>query len=139
MTQSKVYTIVQFETDDFYQNVLDLVLYNFDSEFIFLKVNNKEEAREMVKKIEKGEVKPDIAVVDTFIGINNDDGKKIAQKLREINPKVKIVGYSIMETSEWADTEIIKSHRDQTKTIVKAFEDLLDMEFKYTGEEDERI
>lgn len=113
------YTIVHFENDDFYQVVLDLALdwFNFEPS---IKVSNKDEARTMIKQIEIGEIKPDYVFVDSYIGIDNEDGSKIAEKVRALSPSTKIVGYAIMETKPWADYEIIKSNRDNQKCLLQA-------------------
>ncbi|MBD3363535.1 hypothetical protein GF362_07510 [Candidatus Dojkabacteria bacterium] len=135
MSKKKNYTIVQFETDDFYHYTLDLVLYNMNQKPA-IKVTNKKELRKIVKDIQNKKIKPDVAIIDTYIDIDHDDGEKIAQKLREIYPEIKIIGYSIMETSKWADYEIIKSNKDQTKTIVKILEKVLGIDFSWANTPD---
>jgi hypothetical protein len=135
LKDKKNLTFVQFETDSFYQIVLDLVLLYFGMKPA-IKITNRDELREYVGKLQSNPNKPDFAVIDTFIGINNEDGQKIAQKLRELCPGIKIVGYSIMESASWADFEIIKSNKDQSKSLVKILENALNEKFEYAKSED---
>lgn len=128
-------TIVQFETDDFYQIILDLALRYFGIKPA-IKITNRDELREYVSKLPNNPNKPDFAVIDTYISINNEDGQKIAEKLRELCPGIKIIGYSIMETASWADFEIIKSNKDQSKSLVKILENALNEKFEYAKSED---
>lgn len=127
--------IIQFESDDFYQNTLDLVLYNMGLDSS-IKASNREESKGLIQQIETGKLQPDIALIDTYIENDNEDGKKVAERLRKISPKTKIIGYSIMPTAEWADYEIIKSNRDSSKTVVKILEEVLGIKFNYSEAED---
>lgn len=133
MSQKPV--VIQFEADDFYSTTLDLVFYNMNLEPP-IKVTNKEELRAIFEKIEKKQLIPDVAIIDTFLEINNDDGKKIAERLKKFSPNTKVIGYSIMETDEWADYSIIKSDRDKSKTIVKILEEALGIKFNYSETDD---
>jgi hypothetical protein len=127
--------MIQFEADDFYSTTLDLVFYNMNLDGP-IKVTNREELRAVFDKIEKKEIVPDIAIIDTFLEINNEDGQKIAERLKKFSPNTKVIGYSIMDTSEWADYSIIKSDRDKTKSIVKIMEEVLGIKFNYSETDD---
>lgn len=136
MKDKKDILFVQFETDSFYQIVLDLVLLYFGVKPA-IKISNIEELKKYVSEVQEGkQAKPDFAVIDTFIGIDNEDGQKIAEKLKEVCPNTKIIGYSIMETSNWADFEVLKSNKDQTKTLVKTLENALQEKFAYSDKDD---
>lgn len=129
--------IIQFDTDSFYHETLELVLYNMGIDPTKkVRVLDKEGVRSTVKDIEAKKIKPDVVIVDTYMGINNEDGSKIAAKIREFSPDIKIVGYAIMETNEWSDYEIIKSNRDAEKTVVKVMEEVLGLEFNSSDQED---
>jgi hypothetical protein len=133
MSQKPV--IIQFEADDFYSTTLDLVFYNMNLDPP-IKITNREELRAVFEKIEKKQIVPDIAIIDSFLEINNEDGQKIAERLRKFSPTTKIVGYAIMETNDWADYSIIKSDRDKSKTIVKILEEVLGVKFNYSEMDD---
>ncbi|MBP9758360.1 hypothetical protein KBD45_01585 [Candidatus Dojkabacteria bacterium] len=135
MKEKKDLVFVQFETDEFYQIVLDLVLLYFGIKPA-LKISNREALKQYINDLQKSQRKPDFVVLDTFIGINNEDGKQIAEKLRQVSPSTKIIGYSIMETNEWADFEVIKSSRDQSKTLVRMLETALNEKFNYSDRVD---
>jgi pentatricopeptide repeat protein len=128
-------TILQFETDDFYAYTVDLVLYNMGLDGA-IRASNKDEARSLFDKIKGKKIRPDVAVVDTYIGNNNGDGEKIAKMLREEVGQIKIVGYSILETASWADFEVIKSGKSQDKTIIKVLEEILGVEYKHSETKD---
>lgn len=127
--------IIQFETDDYYQHILDLVLYNMGLDSA-VKVKSIDENKAMFKRIESKNIVPDVVVIDTYMKNDNEDGRKIADRIRQISPNTKIVGYSIMQTNEWADFEIIKTNRDVEKTIIKVLEQVLEREFNYSDQED---
>lgn len=128
-------TIIQFETDDFYFLTLDLVLYNMGLEKV-IRAADKDEARKLFDKIKSKKIVPDVAIVDTYIGNNNDDGEKIAKMLKEELSDIIIVGYSIMETSSWADFEVIKSGKEQDKSLITVLEQILETKFNYSEMKD---
>ncbi|MCA9385907.1 hypothetical protein KC717_04640 [Candidatus Dojkabacteria bacterium] len=135
MSKSPQKSIVLFDLDDFYHETLDLVLYNMGYDPA-VKVTKKKDVKTMIQDIESNKRKFDVAIIDTYMGISNEDGKKIAEKLREISSNTVIVGYSIMETNDWADYEIIKSQRDANKTTVKVLEEVLGTKFNASDEVD---
>jgi len=120
--------IIQFDPDDFYITAMNLVL-----ESMGLKVDhyalNQYSTDELLKRIEKGEIKPDIALIEAHMGISEFDGKKIAERLKKAVPKIKIIGFSTYETKEWADKEALKSLKDNNATIIKALTELTGREY----------
>lgn len=127
MTKKEAPMVLQFETDDFYQFALDLVLYNMGLKPAE-KIGKKVDVKKAIQDIESKKMQPDVVVVDSYMGISNEDGSKIAEKIRDISPSTKIIGYSIMDT-DWADFSIIKSQRDTDRTVVKVLEEALGRKF----------
>lgn len=120
--------IIQFDPDDFYITAMNLVLDNMG-----LKVDSYAlgmySADDLIKRIEKGEIKPDVAIVEAHMGVSEFDGQKIAERLKKAVPKIKIIGYSTYETKEWADKEAIKSLKDNNSTIIKALSEVTGKEY----------
>ncbi len=130
--------IFQFETDEFYHYTANLVLFNFGLEPARW-IKDRKELREIIEEIVQGRVKPDLAIIDTYIGLGQTDGQRIATKLRELVPGIKVIGYSIIPTDDWADFVAVKSNKDNTKTIVKALEEALDRKFNYSQQADPEV
>lgn len=121
-------TIIQFDPDDFYITAINLIL-----ESMGLKVDhyalNLYSSNELLEKIEKGEIKPDIAIVEAHMGTSEYDGQKIAERLKKAAPKVKIIGFSTYETKQWANKEAMKSLKDNNATIIKALTETTGKEY----------
>ncbi len=132
--KEKGYSIVHVDTDDFYLSVVDLILYNMGLDST-KKISNKNETRRFVKDLQAGKTHVDIIISDTYIGIDNEDGRKIAEKIREINSNIVVIGYSIMETGKWADHEAIKSLLDRDRSLIQILERVLERKFNYSGDE----
>jgi hypothetical protein len=128
--------IIMFDPDPHYKTVIDLILSTWDMELAGF-AHDLNTSKELVAKIENKELKPIIAIVEAHMGKSEFDGKKIADKLREINPKIKILGYSTYETAEWADFEAIKSLRDTNKTVVDGITKFLKREYSLSNVTDE--
>lgn len=130
--------IIQFEPEDFYHAVVDQMLFG-----VGLSVNHwartKADAGKLVQQIEKGEIVPDVAIIDTMLEKNHHEGRVVAQKLREISPKTKLIAYTIVEQEppseditedwkqdhDWADYVAVKSNRNPAQTIAKGLSQIL--------------
>lgn len=138
MSDKQKHTIIQFEPEEFYHAVVDQMLFG-----VGLGVDHwartKVEAGKLVQQIEKGEIKPDVAIIDTMLEKNHHEGRVVASKLREIAPGIKIIAYTIVEQEppaedvtdewkqehDWADYVAIKSNRNPAHTISKGLSEIL--------------
>lgn len=127
--------IIQFDPDDFYITLVDLVLDHWHISHAG-SAFNLETATNLVQKIQQKEIKPNIAIVEAHMGKSEYDGQKIAEKLRELVPDIKIVGYSTYETKQWADMEAIKSLKDNSATIIKTLSEITGLEYEITNSDD---
>lgn len=135
MAEKQKPTIVQFDSEDFYVAVVEQALYDVGLELAG-KSKSKPQAEKLLEKIVKKEIPmPDLAIVDSFIENSHEEGRVIATKLRELNPKIKIIAYTIIEDIDWADYVAIKSNRVPDKTLIKGLEQLLNVSFE--SEKDE--
>lgn len=129
-------SIIMFDPDTHYFTVIDLILASWGMELSGV-AHNEPKAVEIVKEIEAGKLKPTIAIIEAHMGKSENDGEKIAKKLRELVKDIKIIGFSTYETAEWADEEAIKSLRDQTKTITTSLSKVLKKEYSLSNVTDE--
>lgn len=121
-------TIIQFDSEKYYISVVNLMLFNVDLEVQHTAIG-KRQASELMGKIQRGEVVPTLAIIDTMVEDQHDEGEKIATRLKELAPKVKIIAYTILpEPITWADEVAIKSQRDGNRTMVQALSKLLKTE-----------
>jgi hypothetical protein len=127
--------IIQFDDDDNYHAVLDLICFNMNLNVTAF-ANSVESGRKLFERIEKGELKPTIAIVNSFLERDLGDGAQIAKKLRELVPDIKIIAFTIVPDETWADVVAMKSSRDQNQTIIKALEKLTGHEFKGSNVDD---
>lgn len=138
MSDKKQPTIIQFEPEEFYHAVVDQMLFGVGLE-VGHWARTKAEAGKLVQQIERQEIKPDVAIIDTLLEKNHHEGRVIATKLKEILPQIKIIAYTIVEKEpagedvtedwtrehDWADYVAIKSNRSPTQTIAKGLSDIL--------------
>lgn len=132
---SKNLQIIQFDPDDFYITMLDLILYNFDIELAG-SAHNLETSKALVDKIQQKKLTPDIAIIEAHMGKSEYDGDKIAAKLRELVPDIKIIGFSTYETKEWADIQAIKTLKDPGESIIKTLEELTGQAFEVSNQDE---
>lgn len=130
----KKLTIIQFDSELYYCSVVDMILFNAGAELTKRAVNMRQ-AEELIQKIEKGEIKPDIAIIDSIIQNNHDEGAQIASRIKKHSPDTKIIAYDITEDDHpWADYVAIKSSLNPNKTIAQGLGEL--MGINLTGERD---
>lgn len=113
--------IVQFESESYYIQVANMILYPFGFELKASAIG-KDKAVNLLQRIGQKEIAPDIAIVETMIDASHDEGEKIAKKLREISPATKIVAYTTIKDEEipWADAVAVKFQRDPSRTLIEA-------------------
>jgi hypothetical protein len=120
--------IIQFESDENYMTVADLICYNMGLE-VAAKANSIQAARELIAKIEKKELNPDIAIVSSVIENNFSEGEKLAKKLREIAPELKIIAFTELEDEKFGDKLALKSGASLQDTLIAALHDLTGHDF----------
>lgn len=121
--------IIQFESEDFYQAVVNQILYTADIQ-VAAAARNKREAEQLLGKIIKGEIKPDLAIIDTLLEDNHTEGEKIAAKIKEVSPETKIIAYTIWDEAPWADYHAIKSNKMPAQTITKGLTETLKIDLE---------
>jgi hypothetical protein len=121
--------IIQFDEDDSYFMVVEMICFNLGLE-LGPKASSIEESRKIVKDIENKKIKPDIAIIANYLGYDFSDGEKLATKLREIAPEIKIIAFSTDSETNWGDYIAIKSGLDQSKSMVQILCDLTGKSFK---------
>lgn len=121
-------TIIQFEPDENYITIVDLIGYEMDFKVIRI-ARSVKKARKLFHDIEQGRVKPDIAIVSAYLSRNHKDGAEVATKLRELVPAIKIISYSVAPDIEWGDIHAIKSPKDNHQTITLALEELTGLKY----------
>ncbi|MFQ5493637.1 MAG: hypothetical protein ACE5DX_05780 [Candidatus Dojkabacteria bacterium] len=120
--------IIQFEADDNYVTVVDLIAFNMGLE-INAVASSVKQAKALFEQIESGKLKPEIVIVSSFLQKNHLDGKQVAEKIRQLSPKAKIIAYSVIPDTDWGDYLAIKSGKDTNKTLVQILVDLTGNDF----------
>ncbi|HEX9804790.1 MAG TPA: hypothetical protein VGA67_03845 [Candidatus Dojkabacteria bacterium] len=138
MSDKKKLSIIQFDSDDHYFTVIDLILSTWGMELAG-KAFSPNSATRLFERIQKGEIKPDIAIVEADMGKSEEDGKKISAKLRDAAPGIKIIGFSVIENSEWSDYEAIKGLKDTNKVITDILSKVTGNEYKISNTEDGKV
>ncbi|KXK26394.1 MAG: hypothetical protein TR69_WS6001000397 [candidate division WS6 bacterium OLB20] len=121
--------IIQFDGDENYHTVVDLICFNMDLE-VSRHANSIKSARRIFADIEDGKLKPTIAIVASFLERDHRDGSIVAKKLREIAPDIKIIGYTVIEDEDWYDELAVKSNRNPEKTVIDVLARLTRHSFK---------
>lgn len=116
--------IIQFESEDFYCAVVNQILYTVDSKVAGI-ARTKSQAQNLLGKVARGEIKPDLAIIDSMLENNHEEGAIIAAKLKELSPKTKIIAYTIIEEQPWADYVAIKSNRIPAQTLTRGLSELI--------------
>lgn len=124
-------TIIQFDTDEHYLTVTDLLLTSWDTKLAG-KATDVVSATKLFEEIKTGKLKPDIAIIDAYMGKSEEDGENIAKKLREVLPNIKIISFSTFET-KWGDKNPLKGLKDTNNTLVKSLSELIGEEFKFSN------
>lgn len=126
----KKFTIIQFDEDENYFTVAELICFNMGLE-IAATAKTVAQSKKLFEEIQKGNLKPDIAIVNSFLERDHRDGSFVAKKLRELVPDIKIIGFTIIPDEDWADMLAIKSNKDNEKTLIKALAELTGKEFHF--------
>jgi len=121
--------ILVFDDDENYSTVLEMITYNMELE-IAQYARTIKESRAVITNIENKKIKPDIAIVSPLLGNNFEDGSKLAKKLREILPNIKIIAYTVDKEIDWGDYLAIKGTQDLSQSIISVLEELTGKKFK---------
>lgn len=126
---SKDPSIILLEWDENFHIVVDMVLYNMDFKMARYG-QNIEQIRNIFKEIEEKKLTVDLAIVASFLGNTHEDGKKAAQKLRQISPQTKIIAYTHMVDEDWGDALAIKGTNEISQSLISAIEKFTGKAFK---------
>ena len=124
--------IIQIDDDENYLTIGDLLCYNMGLS-ISARARTINEAKEILARIAAGRLKPDIAIICNMIEVDLNDGKKLAAKLREMVPGIKIIAYSLDKEDDWGDRLAVKTTKDSKESLISALEDLTGHSFKFSN------
>ncbi len=127
--------IIQFDDDDSFFTVVELIAYNMDLK-IAGKAKNIEQARGLIHKIESGELKPDIAIIANYLGNGFQDGELLTKKLKAIYPSIKVISYVTDPETNWGDYLAIKGSKVPSQTLTMSLCELTGKEFKASNIKD---
>lgn len=130
--ENKNPVIIQVDDDENYLTIGELVCFNMGLN-IAAKARTVNEAKEIIARIVAGRLKPDIAIISSMIEVDLNDGRKLAKKLREIVPGIKIIAYALDKEEDWADVIAVKTTKDSKDSLISALEDLTGHSFKFSN------
>ncbi|MEI7579072.1 MAG: hypothetical protein WCJ58_03455 [bacterium] len=125
-------TIFQFDSDENYHTVADLICYNMDLE-ILEHVMTVEHARKITNSIRNKGLQPDIIIVSKLLDNDFNDGEKLAKFFRENSAQTKIIAYTIDKEVEWADYIALKTSKDVDKSLVSVLEQITGKKCKFSN------
>ena len=120
--------ILQFDDDDSYFTVAEIICFNMGLK-ITATARDIASTRNLIASIEAKKLNPNIAIISDYLGNNYDDGRKLAKKLREIAPELKIIAYVTDPDTDWGDFLAIKSGKDANTTLLRLLEELTGKKF----------
>lgn len=127
--------IVQFDEDENYNTVLELICFGMG-----LKISafgkTIAETRSILDRIQRKEIKPDIAIITSMLEVDLNDGRKLEKKLKELVPSIKTIAYSVDPEVDWGDFKAVKSAKDNTGSIIAVLEQLTGKKYKYNNLEE---
>ena len=128
MAKDKI--LVQFDFDENYGTVVDLICFNLgiDSGKYF---KTFKDANAYLMIINKSKDFPDIAIIAGYLGRGSTDGEELAKKFREISPKTKIIAYTADDEAKWGDYLAIKSSDGQENSLIGILAKLTGKEFNF--------
>lgn len=122
--------LVQFDHDDNYATVVDLICYNMgiDSGKYF---NNVKDAEKYLMIMEKEKAFPDIAIISSYLGKSSHDGESLAKKIKEISPNTVVIAYTVDDEANWGDYLALKSSDGNDKSLIAILQKLTKASFNY--------
>lgn len=124
--------IIQIDDDENYLTIGDLLCYNMGLS-ISARARTINEAKEIIARIQAGRLKPDIAIISSMIEVDLNDGMKLAKKLRELVPTIKIIAYSLDKEDDWGDIIAVKTTKESKDSLISALEELTGHSFKFSN------
>lgn len=122
--------IIQFESDDNYITVVDLVLFNMGLERTKYALGI-DESRKLLEEINTKKLNPDIALVASYLGKGIDDGAKLTKRLKEYSPNVKVIAYTEDDEAKWGDYLSLKSTDAEETSLIAILEKLTGTGFNF--------
>jgi hypothetical protein len=126
--------IIQFDDDDNYHTVADLICYNLGLK-ISKFVSNLNEADQLLQSIKSGKLKPNIAIVSDSLGKNFLDGGYIFDKLKEIDKNIIVIAFTIDPECKWGDIKAMKSQNEPVDTLTIALNNIFSNKFSQKEEQ----
>ncbi len=122
--------LVQFDFDENYATVVDLICFNLgiDSGKYF---RNNADAEKYLMIMSREKNYPDIALISSYLGKGSQDGRNLAEKLRQISPNTKIIAYTADDEADWGDYLAIKSSDGQEHSLIAILSKLTGKEFNF--------
>ena len=130
--------LVQFDFDENYATVVDLICYNLgiNSGKYF---NNNADAEKYLMIVNKDKDFPDIALISSYLGKTHEDGQILAKKLKEISPKTVVIAYTADDEAKWGDHLAIKSSDGQEHSLIAILSKLTDKEFNFDNSKGKNV
>jgi len=122
--------IVQFDYDENYATVVDLICFNLgvDSGKYFRTIKD---AHTYLTMIDKSKEFPDIAIITNYLGRSSIDGEEVAKKLKIISPDTTVIAYTEDDEADWGDHLALKSGDGEDKSLITLLEKLTKTTFNY--------
>jgi len=114
-----------FDNDRYYSQVVNMILMPAGLT-VAAAALGRERAVDLIKAISAGKFVPDIAIIDSLIESNHEEGEKVAAKVKQFAPEVKIIAYTTLkdEPIAWADVIAIKGSKTTETSLIEAFKKL---------------
>lgn len=118
-------TIVMFDSDRYYQQVVNMILMPAELSVSACALG-RERAVDLIKAVSAGKFNPDIALIDTLLESNHEEGVKVAEKLKQFAPDCKIIAYTTLNGEEipWANAIAIKGSKTSETSLIEALKKL---------------
>jgi hypothetical protein len=122
--------LVQFDFDENYATVVDLICFNLDinSGKYF---RNNTDAEKYLSIISKEKNYPDIVLISSYLGKSSLDGKTLAEKIKKLSPDTIVIAYTADDEADWGDFLAIKSSDGQEHSLIAILSKLTGKEFNF--------
>lgn len=128
-TEKQKEVIIAICEDDHDTDAIDIILYTAGMQ-LAKKATNQRQVNQLLDKVHAGEIKPTLAIIDTFVEFNHTDGDKIASQLKEMVPGIKIMAHTVLrEDQPWAEYTTYKGTEDKEKNLLAGLQHFIPKDF----------